>query len=82
MCYFRAQMTDIRPMTPAESREALLTLPLTADQRLLVIRMLQGADDNGFMRGAGKLPRSPTPFDSLIPPPTEPPEGNPRRKRR
>lgn len=75
-------MLDARPLTPAESREALLTLPLDPTQRVLVIRMLQGADDNGFMRGAGKLPRSPTPFDSLIPPPAEPPQSNPKRKRR
>lgn len=75
-------MHDTRPLTPAESREALLTLPLSADQRLLVIRMLQGADDNGFMRGAGKLPRSPTPFDSLIPPPPVVESTNLRKKRR
>lgn len=71
---------ELRPMTPAESREALLTFP--EERRPLLIAMLRGADDNGFMRGAGKLPRTPTPFDSLIPPPVEQPQSAHRRKRR
>jgi hypothetical protein len=62
-------MTD-RPMTPAESREALLRF--TPEERPVILAMLRGADDNGFLRGAAKLPRSPTPFDSLLPPPPEP----------
>lgn len=66
-------------LTPAESREALLTFE--EERRPLIIAMLRGADDNGFLRGAGKLPRAPTPFDSLIPPPPEP-EATPKRKRR
>lgn len=61
--------SETRQLTPAESREALLTFP--EDRRPLLIAMLRGADDNGFLRGAAKLPRTPTPFDSLIPPAPE-----------
>lgn len=69
---------EVKPLTPAESREALLTFE--ESRRPLLIAMLRGADDNGFLRGAGKLPRSPTPFDSLVPPAPEP--ETPKRKRR
>lgn len=66
-------------MTPAQSREALLSLP--AESREKVATMLNGAWDDGFGAGAAQLPRK-NPFASLFPPAPPVVAGKPKGKAR